>query len=517
MSFESIAFHQLPVPQPGRIAGPESGNEVPSFFGDLNLDQIVESITLGREEYELNPLYYSPVHDVEEITYRHEVFRDLENDTVLTEIRAFAQGLRTVRGQLSQLEKLGYRFQKQWWFLNAVRTYCLAVGRVEAGLSASEVRSRGLEGFREFLSHYVVSERFTSLRREAEDLLNELSSIRYSMLIKDGSVTVRRYDSEPDFGAEVDRTFAKFRQSEAKSYLVKFSEWAEMNHVEAAVMHRVARLNPATFHRLEEFVENASDFMDPTVERFDREIQFYVAYLELARSLEKTGLRFCYPTITNDDTEICSIDGFDLALANKLTQEGRQVVTNDFNLRGRERIFVVSGPNQGGKTTFARTFGQLHYLAALGCPVPGSEARLFLFDNLFTHFEREEDITTLRGKLHEDLVRMREIVDRVTANSIVILNEVFNSTTLTDEVFLTERILAELIDRGCLGVCVTFIDELSRMSESTVSMVSTVVAENPAQRTFKVVRKEADGLAYALAIARKHGVTYESLTERLSS
>jgi DNA mismatch repair ATPase MutS len=290
-----------------------------------------------------------------------------------------------------------------------------------------------------------------------------------------------------------------------------------MNHIEAGILEFVARLYPDVFDRLDRFFRDNQAYLDPVIARWDREIQFYVSYLNYIAPMSRAGLRFCYPSLSETSKAVGSAETFDIALANKLVGSNAPVVTNDFELSGGERIFVVSGPNQGGKTTFARTFGQLHWLGRLGLPVPGRQTTLFVFDNLLTHFEKEEDIHNHRGKLEDDLVRIHAILGEATTRSIVILNEIFTSTTLHDALFLARRVIDRLIQLDALCVCVTFMDELSKIGPQTVSLVSTVVPDNPAERTYHVVRRTADGRSYAMSIAEKYRVTYDKLKERLAS
>jgi len=509
--FQSVLFEQ-----PASGAGVD-GLPEPDFFADLNLDQVLELMTASRKQYELKPFFYAPLHDVAAVRYRHEVLRDLEKPAVLESVTRFAETMRRMREHLAQAQKLYYPLQKQAWFLDAVEVYCEAVCSLAGELGGLDVASRGFEGLRDYLAGYAASGRFTSLAAETQGLKEALAGVRYAVRIHGARVTVSNYEGEPDYSAEVVETFARFKQGAGKSYLVGLPDLADMNHVEAQILDRVARLNPDVFGALARYCGRHRDHLDATVGRFDREVQFYLAYLELIGRFKAAGLPFCYPQVSARATGIAAEETFDLALANKLVPEGGTVVGNDFYLEGPERIFVVTGPNNGGKTTFARMFGQLHFLAALGLPVPGRSARLLLPDRIYTHFEREEDIETLRGKFEDELVRVHEILELATSQSVLVMNESFNSTTLNDALFVGTEVLRRVLDLGLLGVYVTFVDEIASLSQATVSMVSQVVPENPAQRTFKLVRKRADGLAYAAAIAGKYGLTYQRLIERIGS
>jgi DNA mismatch repair protein MutS len=491
------------------------GQEAPEFFTDLNLDQIIATVTAGRDEYHLKPFFYAPLSRVETIHYRHEFLRDLENRVLFGNIGSFAQKMQAMRAHLVQADKLHYKYQKLRWFLEAADLYGNAVTGLTRDLTLADPRSRGLLAFRDFLASYTKSPEFAQLLSETQKLKDDLSGVRYCLHIKGSRLKVSRYDSEPDCSADVVHTFEKFKQGAAKEYRFEFPTWPDMNHVEAAVLDLVVQLYPDIFSSLEQYSNRHRNFRDDTIAAFDREIQFYVACLDHIERFKLAGLPFCYPTVTDRSKEVYGREVFDLALADKLIRENAPVVTNDFYLKDRERIMVVTGPNQGGKTTFARTFGQLHYLASIGLPVPGREARLFLYDRLFTHFEREEDLRNLSSKLEDDLLRIHRILEQATPHSILIMNESFASTTLRDALFLSKQVMQQIIQRDMLCVSVTFLDELASLSETTVSMVSTLDPHDQARRTFKIVRRPADGLAYAVSIARKHRLTYDDVKERL--
>ena len=495
---------------------PALNGDAPSFFADLNLDQAVDEITQGRDEYDLKPYFYRRLTGLDAIAARHEVFRDLESEGASALIESFAEEMRRMRRHLGLIEKVHHVQERQAWFLSAAEIYCQAVKGLAEGLADLDPKSRALRAFQAYLADHIGSQGFQGLVDDTTRVREGLARVRYLLNIRGSRIKVSRYDDPaPDYTVEIEETFQRFQQGAVKDYRVSFPDTTGLNHVEGAVLGLVAELHPDEFGALASYCERHDRFVDEVVATFDRESQFYLAYLEHMARLSAVGLDFAYPRLSDESKELRVKDGFDLALAGKLVAEDSPVVPNDFHLEGPERIIVVSGPNQGGKTTFARMFGQLPYLASLGCPVPGSEAALFLFDQLFTHFEKEEDITDLSGKLEDDLIRIHEVLDQATPNSVVIMNESLTSTALADARLLGRAVLDQISERDLLCVYVTFVDELASLNQKTVSMMSTIVPGDPASRTFKVVRRPADGLAYAEAIAEKYGLTYKRLRERV--
>ncbi len=506
MEYKSILFKNTP---------PAASQ--PEYFKDLNINQIIETITASKKSYNLEPYFNTPLTSIPEIYYRHEIMKDFENMEILSKMNSFSREMELLFSRIDRTVKLQPGYYKKGRHLHTAELYIKTVTVFAEELSSTELESSGLCFFRDYINTYILSEWFSGFTDTVENIRKNLSEIKYSIYIKGSRIEVRKYKGEHNYAGEIKKVFGKFRRNSDVPYSMALrdnsSGW--MNHIEAEILSMVAKLYPETFHELTNFMERYPDFIDTGIKLFNREIQFYISYTEYISRFRHSGLSFCYPEITNVKSNIFFSSSFDMALGQKLLKEKKDIVCSDFTLKDSERIFIVTGVNQGGKTTFARTFGQIHYMASLGCPVPGTGARLYSFDRIFTHFEKEETVSSLKSKLEDDLVRIRDIIKSSTPKSIAILNESLSSTTLRDTVFLGKRILKQFSGKDIICLWVTFADELSTFNEKTVSMVTEINPSDPSARTYRIIRKEADGTAYAMMIAEKNHLTYRQIIRRI--
>ncbi len=487
------------------------------FLPDLQLDSIIGVASGGDSQ--VSDLFLQPLADIASIIYRQEIMRELEDATLAAHFRAFAHDMQGVRVWLAAAQGASARpLQSARWGLQAAQQYILALRALAAALATARLESAGLQGWHGWLAVYLGGESFTALAEEVQGLQAAFEAAAFNVHLRGNEVTISACADEVDYSAAVEQTFARLHDAVPAAPVVAAADPAQLNPVEEEILARVAALHPDLFARLAAFRRQRGDFLDTAVAQFDADLRFYFAWLDYLAPLRSAGLPFCYPHLSSDDKCVVMRGTFDLALAASLAREGQAVVGNDVELLGDERLLVITGPNQAGKTGVARAIGQAHYLAALGCAVPGRSARLFLCDRLFTHFEREENLAQQQSKLEDDLVRMHAILHAATPRSLVILNEAFASTTLQDATALSRRVMAELSQRGMLTVFVTFIDELASFDAHTVSLVGVMAQEGrggEAARTYRFCRQHADGRAYALAIAEKYGLSYARILERL--
>ena len=138
---------------------------------------------------------------------------------------------------------------------------------------------------------------------------------------------------------------------------------------------------------------------------------------------------WCIPELTAADTDSRSWEElYDISLAfrNKAAVVGNTLTAE------HKRLYIVTGANQGGKTTFLRSFGQAQLMAQCGLPV-GAKAYTAPYRRaVFTHFRQEEDRYLKSGKLEEDVLRLKGLLDRSTKDSVFVVNEIYSSTTLKD-------------------------------------------------------------------------------------
>jgi len=233
-------------------------------------------------------------------------------------------------------------------------------------------------------------------------------------------------------------------------------------------------------------VAQAAEHIESFFNVLRRELAFYIGCLNLHRRLQALGTPVTYPRVVPDGEEhLLSCEGlYDITLALATQQK---VVGNEVLAQGKDLV-LITGANQGGKTTFLRSIGQAQIMMQCGMFVPAVSFSANTVSGIFTHFKREEDQNMQSGKFEEELKRMSEIVDYVKPGGLILCNESFSSTNEREGSEIAWQIVSGLLEKQVQIFYVTHLYEFaSRFYQTKTANVLFLRAERlpDGTRTFK--------------------------------
>lgn len=268
---------------------------------------------------------------------------------------------------------------------------------------------------------------------------------------------------------------------------------------------------------VDEYVLDNADFLLQLIP----EIEFLARSCEMIFNLtEKKGAKVTFPEIAPREQKAFVAKGIynpRVALAIR-----EPVVTNDLLFDENAGIYILTGPNRGGKSVITVAMGAVQAMFQLGLPVPADAATLSVCDGIFTHFPEGADDTIDKGRLGEECARLKEIFDSLSGDSIVLLDESFSSTGAFEATYIASEILVALCAKRVRGIFSTHLHDLASTVDALnarsasyggVALDTLVAGIEEGRRSFLITRTKPDGKSYARDIAQKYGLSLEELLE----
>jgi len=233
------------------------------------------------------------------------------------------------------------------------------------------------------------------------------------------------------------------------------------------------------------------------------ELGFYIGCLNLQQRLAQKGEPVCLPEPLPAGKAMLSARAlYDICLSLIVVE---RVVGHDVSADGTALV-MITGANRGGKSTFLRSVGLAQLMMQCGMFVPAGSFRADVRQGMFTHFKREEDASMRSGKLDEELSRMSSIVDSLTPNGMVLLNESFASTNEREGSEIARQIVRALLETGVKVFYVTHMFNLAHgfyRGEMATAMFLRAERQSDGRRTFRLAEGEPLPTSYGEDVYRR--------------
>lgn len=472
--------------------------------------------------------------DAETILYRQEIFADLLQEprivTLLEEILPMLENI----DELYRLRESSHRTEGQIYSIKLIEIYITFIQTIFTKIHAFQDRisARSLLNFAQIISDIALSEDFLNLVENTKKLSKEINEVK--------SVTV---------GLNLDPTFTPYEfgvLSLNNEYVVSNNLMDKL--VKKGDDHKLSALCPlkvtskaltkeekrfadmaigSTINRL--FKSTIQDW-EPAIKAFFRqntkrflplikECKYLLFGAKVLNELQERKLPLSIPVIRPKvQKAFCVKSIYNPIIA--LQRKNMTYSNIEFDENGM--IYLLTGPNSGGKSVFTSAIGICQIFAQLGFPVPGKYAEISPVDHIFVSVANKANAMD-KGRLEEECVQMKTIFSHLSAYSLVLMDETFSSTSSFEGAHIAFDVLSGLSAYACRAVFSTHMHELISMidrineREESRSKVDTLTVgiDADGSRTYQVIRTVPNGKSYAKGISDKYGLAYETILNQL--
>lgn len=540
-------------------------------INDLSIDFLCESLT--KEPYERNSiknLLINITDDEEVIKYRGDVFDDFLR---YPQLRSDLTDLLEKLNDLREIE----RFQKDseasslWQMVNRLREmdgYVDCITRIKTTLESIDVNSEGLLQLKKSVQTIYNGSGFPDLKKDIQETLAKAQTLKsitlgvnLDSLLRPKNVGVislndkeftdsgilKRFmnfannKSELHSGNDVSG-FVTFHPANPSTLKLGFGEVVtgaqqDVNQVFRSELTGADPLSDALKKVVTDILRRTVSDIKSMLNKYINingysfvslmpEIIFYVRFAELCDKIKQKGMPICKAEVVSKEERDCHIsDIYNLKLAIKNVEgDNIDIVTNEFDFDDDKRIYILTGPNRGGKTTITQAVGLAFLLAQNGIYVPASKMEFSPCDNIFTHFPADENDTVDLGRLGEESKRLSEIFKVATKYSLILLNESLATTNVAEGLYIAKDVVKAMRYLGVRSVFNTHmhdlargLDEVNSSTEGDSRVESMVTGVDGGKRSFKVFIAPPQGVSYARDIAEKYGVTFDKIKAEIDA
>lgn len=540
-------------------------------INDLSVDFLCDALTEDSfEQNNIKQLLINIPDSEEIIRYRCDVFEDFLRFPKLRE------DLTTVLSKLKDLREIE-RFQKDgessslWQLINRLREldgYVDCITEIKSTLQTLDIRSEGLRALKAKVTAMYSDSGFPQLKADIEETLKEVRKVKSITLgvnlddmLKPHSVGVISLNDKHFTNSGLLKKFTSFVSSQEElhhgtdvsdlssfhpanphvgSMKIGFSKAVigAQNDVPEIYGSSLTGADPMS----EALKKVVTDILKRTVNNLKSmlnkyvgvsgysfvslmpEIIFYIRFSELCDKIKAKGLPLCKADIVSKEERICEAkDIYNLKLAIRaVAGNNDSIVANDFHFNDNSRIYILTGPNRGGKTTITQAVGLAFLLAQNGIYVPATSMKLSPCDNIFTHFPADENDTVDLGRLGEESMRLSDIFSKASRYSLLLLNESLATTNVAEGLYIARDVLKSMRYLGVRSIFNTHmhdlarkLDEINEEIQGDSKIESMVTGVENGNRSFKIFIAPPQGVSYAKDIALKYGVTFESIKNKI--